>query len=69
MFRPNRPSADVQVAVMKDLAAHCNTILFLLCGCLGLIIDNSKQSGISLQAKSLSVLNSELCDYGKAEKV
>jgi hypothetical protein len=29
MFRPNWPSADVQVAVVKDSAAHCNAVLYL----------------------------------------
>jgi hypothetical protein len=28
MFRPNWPSSGVQVAVVKDSAAHCNAVLF-----------------------------------------
>jgi hypothetical protein len=29
MFHPNWPSSDVQVAVAKDSAAHCNAVFFL----------------------------------------
>jgi hypothetical protein len=28
MFRPNRPSSDVQAVAMKDCAALCNAVLF-----------------------------------------
>jgi hypothetical protein len=28
MFRPNWPSSDVQVVVVKDYAAHCNAVFF-----------------------------------------
>jgi hypothetical protein len=38
MFRPNRPPSGVQVAVMKECAAHCNAVLLFLCSCLGLIL-------------------------------
>jgi hypothetical protein len=30
MFRPNRPSSGVQVAVMKDSTAHSNAVLLFL---------------------------------------
>jgi hypothetical protein len=28
MFRPNWPSSDVQVFVVKDSAAHCDAVFF-----------------------------------------
>jgi hypothetical protein len=28
MFRPNWPSSDVQVVVVKDSVAHCNAVFF-----------------------------------------
>jgi hypothetical protein len=28
MFRPNWPSSGIQVAVVKDSAAHCNAVFF-----------------------------------------
>jgi hypothetical protein len=28
MFRPNLPSSNVQVFMVKDSAAHCNEVLF-----------------------------------------
>jgi hypothetical protein len=28
MFRPNWPSAGVQVVVVKDTVAHCNAVVF-----------------------------------------
>jgi hypothetical protein len=30
MFRPNWPSSGVQVVTIKDIAAHCNAVFFLL---------------------------------------
>jgi hypothetical protein len=30
MFRPNWPSSGVQVVMLKDSAAHCNAVAFLL---------------------------------------
>jgi hypothetical protein len=38
MFWPNQPFSDVQVVVVKESAAHCEAVLFLLCGCLGLLM-------------------------------
>jgi hypothetical protein len=38
MFRPNLPSSGVKVAVIKESAAHCNAVLFLLCSCLRLFL-------------------------------
>jgi hypothetical protein len=38
MFRPNRPSSGVQVVVVKESVAHCKAVLFLLTGCLGLVL-------------------------------
>jgi hypothetical protein len=35
MFPPNRPFSGVH-AVIKESAAHCNAVSFLLYGCLGL---------------------------------
>jgi hypothetical protein len=29
MFQPNWPSSGVQIIVVKDSAAHCNTVFFL----------------------------------------
>jgi hypothetical protein len=36
VFQPNRPSSVVQVVVIKEPAAHCKAVLFLLYGYLGL---------------------------------
>ncbi|PNF19405.1 hypothetical protein B7P43_G03640 [Cryptotermes secundus] len=36
MFWPNQPSSGVQVVMIAESAAHCNAVLFLLCGGLGL---------------------------------
>jgi hypothetical protein len=38
IFWPNRASSGVQVVVIKESAAHCKAFLFLLYGCLGLIL-------------------------------
>jgi hypothetical protein len=38
MFRPNWPSSGVQVAVIKESAAHCNAVLLFLLNCLGLFL-------------------------------
>jgi hypothetical protein len=38
MFRPNRPSSGVEVAVVKEPAAHSKAVYFLLCGYLGLLL-------------------------------
>jgi hypothetical protein len=38
MFQPNRPSSGVQVVVIKEYAAHCNAVLFLLHRCLILLL-------------------------------
>jgi hypothetical protein len=35
MFRSNRPSSRVQVAVMKESATHCNAVLFSSCNFFG----------------------------------
>jgi hypothetical protein len=37
MFWPKWTSSVVEVAMIKEFAAHCNAVLFLLCGCLGLL--------------------------------
>jgi hypothetical protein len=38
MFRPNRPSSGAHVLVVKDSAAHCKGVLFLLCVYPGLFL-------------------------------
>jgi hypothetical protein len=40
MFRSNQPSSGVKVVVVKESAALCDAVLFLLRGCLVLLLVN-----------------------------
>jgi hypothetical protein len=38
LFRPNQPSSGLQAVTIKESAAHCNAVLFLLCSSLWLLL-------------------------------